>query len=65
MAILGRFSARNSSIVKEKEAYVLGNIYEESTDTRYIFIALPNSPQIFFLKFECQRVAGFNTGMCY
>ena len=53
------------SIVKEKEAYVLGNIYEESTDTRYIFIALPNSPQIFFLKFECQRVAGFNTGMCY
>lgn len=64
MAILGRFAARNYSIIKEEKAYILDNIYEEITDAHYIFIALPNSPN-FFLKFECQHVAGFNTRMCY
>lgn len=48
MAILGRFAARNNSIIKEKKAYILDNIYEEITDTHYIFIALPNSK--FFFK---------------
>ena len=58
------FQITNYSIIKEEKAYILDNIYEEITDAHYIFIALPNSPN-FFLKFECQHVAGFNTRMCY